>query len=243
MKQTAEEQIKELKQQLADANEKIAQLMAIIKLQRNQIFGKKTEIMESVVNGQQSLFSEQEMDQLQDPDISVTKVTEKKIKQVVRHRKAKQSGQRTTFLDGLPQVNEVISLKDTNCPHCHQLMKRIGQHIYSREARLKPAELYCVNLIQETYKCDECINSNGSEVLISSEMPQSLLPHSYFSSTILAKVAELKFNLALPFHRQIKLWQAIGLQVDARLLAANIIKVSQTYLEPLYDYLQGLVKT
>lgn len=108
MKQTAEEQIKELKQQLADANEKIAQLMAIIKLQRNQIFGKKTEIMESVVNGQQSLFSEQEMDQLQDPDISVTKVTEKKIKQVVRHRKAKQSGQRTTFLDGLPQVNGVI---------------------------------------------------------------------------------------------------------------------------------------
>ncbi|NMV58839.1 hypothetical protein FOL87_10160, partial [Lactobacillus reuteri] len=65
MKQTAEEQIKELKQQLADANEKIAQLMTIIKLQRNQIFGKKTEIMESVVNGQQSLFSEQEMDQLQ----------------------------------------------------------------------------------------------------------------------------------------------------------------------------------
>ena len=108
MKQTAEEQIKELKQQLAEANEKIAQLMAIIKLQRNQIFGKKTEIMESVVNGQQSLFSEQEMDQLQDPDISVTKVTEKKIKQMVRHRKAKQSGQRTTFLDGLPQVNGVI---------------------------------------------------------------------------------------------------------------------------------------
>ncbi|MBM6813425.1 hypothetical protein H5992_11390, partial [Limosilactobacillus reuteri] len=35
-------------------------------------------------------------------------VTEKKIKQVVRHRKAKQSGQRTTFLDGLPQIEEVI---------------------------------------------------------------------------------------------------------------------------------------
>ena len=45
MKQTAEEQIKELKQQLAMANEKIAQLTAIIKLQKNQIFGKKTEVM------------------------------------------------------------------------------------------------------------------------------------------------------------------------------------------------------
>ncbi|MCC4457877.1 IS66 family transposase zinc-finger binding domain-containing protein, partial [Limosilactobacillus reuteri] len=39
-----------------------------------------------------------------------------------------------------------------HCPHCHQLMKKVGQHVYSREARLKPAELYCVNLIQETYK-------------------------------------------------------------------------------------------
>lgn len=77
MKQTAEEQIKELKQQLAMANEKIAQLTAIIKLQKNQIFWKKTEVMEPVVDGQQSLFSEQEMDQLQDPDISVTEVTEK----------------------------------------------------------------------------------------------------------------------------------------------------------------------
>lgn len=62
MKQTAEEQIKELKQQLAMANEKIAQLTAIIKLQKNQIFGKKTEVMEPVVDGQQSLFSEQEQD-------------------------------------------------------------------------------------------------------------------------------------------------------------------------------------
>ena len=121
-------------------------------------------------------------------------------------------------------------------------MKKVGQHVYSREARLKPAELYCVNLIQETYKCNECINSNGSDVLVSSKMPQSLLPHSYFSSTILAKVAELKFNLALPFHRQIKFWQAVGLRVDARLLATNIIKVSQTYLEPLYDYLQELIR-
>ncbi|WP_231124871.1 hypothetical protein [Limosilactobacillus reuteri] len=26
-------------------------------------------------------------------------------------------------------------------------------------------------MIQETYKCNECINSNGSDVLVSSKMP------------------------------------------------------------------------
>lgn len=53
--------------------------------------------MESGVDEQQSLFSEQEMDQLQDPDISVTEVTETKINQVVHHRKAQQFGLRTAF--------------------------------------------------------------------------------------------------------------------------------------------------
>ena len=131
MAQTAEEQIKELKQQLVEANQKIAQLTAIIKLQQNQMFGKKTESIESVVDGQQSLFSDQELDQLQDSGVSITEVIEKKTKQVVRHRKTKQSGQRAAFLDGLPQVNKTIHLGKTDCPACREKMKAIGQHLHS----------------------------------------------------------------------------------------------------------------
>ena len=41
MSKSLVEENRELKQQLAMANEKIAQLTAIIKLQKNQIFGKK----------------------------------------------------------------------------------------------------------------------------------------------------------------------------------------------------------
>ena len=72
-------------------------------------------------------------------------------------------------------------------------------------------------------------------------MPQSLLPHSYVSSGILAKAAEYKFELALPFHRQVKLWQAIGLPISGRQLATDTIK-SQTYLEPLYQRLTELMQ-
>ena len=120
-------------------------------------------------------------------------------------------------------------------------MKKIGNHLYSREVRLKPAELYCVNLYQESYKCNDC-DEDGKDIIISSQMPQSLLPHSYVSSSILAKVAEYKFVLALPFHRQAKLWQAVGLPVSGRQLATNIITVSQTYLKPLYDRLTQLMQ-
>ena len=164
----------------------------------------KTEVIESVVDGQQSLFSDDELAQLQDSNVSITEVIEKQTKQVVRHRKAKSSSQRTAFLDGLPQVDKTIHLTNTDCPKCHEQMKKIGNHLYSREVRLKPAELYCVNLYQESYKCNDC-DEDGKDMIISSQMPQSLLPHSYVSSSVLAKVAEYKFALALPFHRQVKL--------------------------------------
>ena len=116
MSKSLEEENRELRRQVKALKDQVNKLTAIIKLQQNQMFGKKTEVIESIADGQQSLFSDQELDQLQDSTVSITEVIEKKTKQVVRHRKAKQSGQRTTFLDGLPQVEEVIPLKDTNCP-------------------------------------------------------------------------------------------------------------------------------
>lgn len=241
MSKSLEEENRELRQQVKDLKNQVSKLTAIIKLQQNQMFGKKTESIESVVDGQQSLFSDQELDQLQDSGISITEVIEKKTKQVVRHRKAKQSGQRTAFLNSLPQVDKTIHLDKTACPACHEQMRAIGQHLYSREVRLKPAELFCVNLFQESYKCPHCDNK-GKDIIISSQMPQSLLPHSYVSSSVLAQAAEHKFELALPFHRQVKLWQAIGLPISSRQLATDVIKVSQTYLEPLYQRLTELMQ-
>ena len=66
MTDSAEKRIKQLEEQLAEANKKIAQLTAIIKLQQNQMFGKKTEVIDKVAEGQQSLFNDQILNQLQD---------------------------------------------------------------------------------------------------------------------------------------------------------------------------------
>ncbi len=228
----------QLKKENQALKEQVVQLQAMVKLLQNQLFGKKTEVIEKVIDGQQSLFNDDELERLQESATTITEVIETKTRKVVRHRHAKTTGRRTAFLDRLPQINEEIDLVNKACPHCHQEMKLIGKYLYSREAQLKPAELYCRNLFQTSYKCLDCEEA-GKDVIVSSKMPQSLVPHSYFSSSILAKVAEYKFELALPFHRQVKLWQAIGLPIKGKQLATNIIKLSQTYLEPLYEQLKA----
>lgn len=237
-----EKQSAELKKQLAAAQAQIAQQQMIIKALQNQLFGKKTEVFEEVVSGQQSLFNDQQLAKLEDNAQDITEVVTVKQKQVVRHRKAKRSGKRTAFLNSLPQVDQVIPLTDTKCPHCQGEMTKIGQRLARREATLKPAELYCKNFYQESYKCNHC-HPDGNDLVVNSKVPQAILPHSYFSSSILAKISELKFNLALPFHRQLKLWLAMGMPVDDALITKNIIKVSESYLIPLYKKLCELMRS
>ena len=66
-----EKQSAELKKQLAAAQQQIAQQQLIIKALQNQLFGKKTEVFKQVVSGQQSLFSDQQLAELEDSDQDV----------------------------------------------------------------------------------------------------------------------------------------------------------------------------
>ena len=75
-----EKQSAELKKQLAAAQAQIAQQQMIIKALQNQLFGKKTEVFEEVVSGQQSLFNDQQFAKLEDNDQDITEVVTVKQK-------------------------------------------------------------------------------------------------------------------------------------------------------------------
>lgn len=227
-----------LRAQLKKAQEQLEQQAITIKQLQEIIFGKKTEVLEQVADGQLSLFDP--VDDL-NLDHKITEVVKTTTTKIVRHRPAKKQLTRQEFLDQLPQVEEVVSLKTTTCPDCQHEMAHIGKRLARREARLKEPELYCANLYEESYKCKHC-SQDGNDKLVTSKAPMALLPHSYFSSSIMAFIAYLKFNLALPFHRQESFVQGLGLPVSAKQMASNIIKVSQTYLEPLYQYLSNTVR-
>ena len=111
-----EKENQRLKAQLASANQQIDYLRQIIAGQKEQLFGKKTEVTETKV-----------------------------IKAVRHHSKRKKSGQRTAFFDSLPQVNESEPLSDQTCPNCHHELKKVGTKLVRREVCVKPAELYCKN--------------------------------------------------------------------------------------------------
>ncbi len=140
-----------LRAQLKKAQEQLEQQAITIKQLQEIIFGKKTEVLEQVADGQLSLFDP--VDDL-NLDQEITEVVKTATTKIVRHRPAKKQLTRQEFLDQFPQIEEVVSLKTTTCPDCQHEMAHIGKRLARREARLKEPELYCANLYEESVNTD-----------------------------------------------------------------------------------------
>ena len=134
-------------------------------------------------------------------------------------------------LDSLPQENCEYDLDDKTCPDCHQEMKQIGRRLVSREAVYIPAHTVCRNVYASTYKYQHC-HPNGGDKLVTAKTPSPLFNHSYISSSILATIAANKFDLAVPFNRQERMWQASNLELDSKQMANAVIKGAKQFLKP-----------
>lgn len=200
----------------------------------------KNETIEHLAVGHRSLFYP---DEYEDHPQDLKRVEKTTVTKMVCHSKGTPHSHnqvRKEFLDRLPQKDQVIDLTNHRCPHYQREMTKVGQKVVSRQVQVMEPQLYCENKIQITCKCPYC-SQDGKVILVSSNVPIAILPHSFFSSSILAKQADYKFNLVLPFHRQELIWQSMGLPINSKQMALNIIKVSQTYLEPLYEQLSAVL--
>ena len=217
-------------QVIQQQNELINQLKVALQLQQHRQFAKKNE---SLNPDQLSLFEEKQVgvtDSEEPSDAAVEK------RESSRHPKPKKNNSRKENLDRLPQEGCEYDLDDKTCPDCHQEMKQIGRRLASREAVYIPAHTVCRNVYAKTYKCQHC-HPNGGDKLVTAKTPSPLFNHSYISSSILATIAANKFDLAVPFNRQERMWQAANLELDSKQMANAVIKGAKRFLKPLSDFL------
>ena len=201
------------------------------------MFGKKTEKL-VIDENQTSLFSGEELEELS-KDVEYDEVVKQEPQIVVRHHVKKADiGKRQEVLDKLEQMERVhtLSQEDLICPDCQNKMAKIGKRTVSQEIELEPAKVRCVNHVVETAKCPHC-HPNGGDKLISAESPQTLFPHSYYSSSVLAEVIFNKYDLAVPLHRQQRIWRRFGLPLTTKSMARSVINGSFQFFEPIYDRL------
>ena len=245
---------KKLQNEVREKNIEITNLKITVENQTLQIntlkryiFGSKREAMpkeENIVEGTQcSIFGEPENEELKNQ-------VEEKTEEIIVHRKKKtkkvQSGIKKSELKNIEKETIVCNLnEDTKCPECGADLKQIGIEVVRQEIEYVPAKLKLVTYVRNVYKCEKCGTDESKKetpTIIKTKTPRALLAGSFASSSLATEVIYQKYYLGVPLYRQEKAWDDKGLVLPRYMTSNWCIKLSQYYLEPIYEVLLNKMK-
>ena len=212
------------------------------------IFGSKRERTpkeENIVEGTQcSLFGE-----VQDKEIK--EQVEEKTEEIIVHRKKnskkQQSGIKKSELKNIEKETIIFELKgeQLKCSECGARLKKIGTEVVRQEIEYVPAKLKLKTYIRAVYKCEECGTENSEKdtaTIVKTKVPNPLLTHSFASSSLATEVIYQKYYMGVPLYRQEKVWDDKGLVLPRSMTSNWCIKISEYYLEPIYNLMLKKLK-
>jgi len=214
----------ELKKVIFGYQEKVEYLEQKIRLLQNEIFGRKSEKRPLPDINQLRLFDEPE------PEPPT-------IERIVVPSHSRRKRGRKPLPENLPRVEIIHDLDESErtCD-CGCQLKRIGEEV-SEKLDYVPARIQVERHIRYKYACPACegVDSEGPTVTIA-PVPAQLLPKSIATSGLVAHIITTKFEDALPFYRQEKIFARLGIELGRATMAGWVIKTYEK-VQPLIELL------
>jgi transposase len=202
-------------------------LLEQIRHLRAQLFGRKSEKGPSGASAQPlPLFDMPEPEPSEDSEQEV---------QVPAHTRKKRG--RKPLPENLPRIEVVHDIADDEkvCG-CGSEMSRIGEEV-SEQLEVVPAKIHVIRNIRPKYACRQCegIEDDGPTVKIAPVVPQ-IIPKSIVTPSLLAHVLTCKFVDALPFYRQEKQFERLGIEISRTSMCSWAMKAAEA-CTPLFNLL------
>ena len=221
-----------LKQIIFSQQQQIDYLQEMVRLLKNELFGRKSEALPAVDPNQLQLFNpDQPAEPLQsDDDIVVPEHTRKK-----RGRKP--------LPEDLPRVEVLHDIPEAEkqCA-CGAQLSRIGEETCEKLDYI-PAKIQVIRHIRPKYACKACegVEDDGPTVKMAPP-PVQLIPKSNATEGLLAHIAISKFADALPLHRQQKIFDRLGLDISKSTMANWMIQAAGCG-QPIIELLQQEIRS
>jgi len=229
-KTTTREQLLEinavLRAAVAERDKKVAELDTVIELERakyevlqRMFFGRKSERVVPEDPSQGLLFNEAECDDVATP-------VEESV-QIIKRTTSKRGGRSRPAVD-LERVEVLhdLSAEDKCCPWCGEGRKQIGEE-RSEEIEIIPARVVVTVHVRPKYgpcSCEDFIG-NDEKAIIIAPAPAKIAPGSMFSNHAAAFFTVSKFADALPFYRQEKIVERMGIHVSRGAMGKQMIRI------------------
>ncbi|MGC7892950.1 IS66 family transposase, partial [Vibrio anguillarum] len=202
-------------------------LLEQLKLAFDRQFAKRSEALKPYDESQGDLFNEAECEAVKEEEVEVTTtITTKK------------RGKRKPLPKTLPR--EVIELDlddhEKQCSCCNHGLHKIGED-RSEKLEFTPAVLKVLEYVRPKYACRQCEKTGDSSHIVQKPSPQSLIPKSFATESLLANIILGKYQYAMPLYRQESLFTQSGIELSRTTMARWVIQVSEKFA-PLYAALK-----
>ena len=200
-----------------------------LRLSSQKKYGASSEKSES----SQQLFLFDEVEKEADthkPEPTVEEIT------YIRRKKA---GKREDDLSGLPVRTIEYSLPQEQrvCPECGEDMHVMG-HDTRKELEIIPAEVRVIEHVREVYSCRRCEREGTSVPVKKAPSPKPVIKGSLAGASCVAHIMVQKYMNAMPLYRQEMELMLNGIMLSRQTMANWLIKCSEDWLLPLYDFMR-----
>ena len=218
---------------ISELENRVDVLMEALRLARHKQFGASSEKSDDTLMEQLSfLFDEAEVYSAADKeDENVTVVAAHK-----RHKKHEYA------LDNIPedmetkQVEHRLEGDDLVCPQCGDTMTEIGKEVV-RTLEIIPAQMVVREDIYYTYACQTCNKDNTETPVVKTPKEKSIIPGSFATPEAIAHIMTQKFVMGSPLYRQEQEMNRKGIHLSRQTMSNWILKATEDYLLPVYQYL------
>ncbi len=199
-------------------------------------FGRSSE-QSTVAPGQGDLFTEAD-----DTTTAESEESEDKDTVTVAAHTKKKPG-RKPIDPALPRFERVIDISDGDkqCACGHQMV-RIGEEVTER-IQVIPEKIWVDRIVRPKYACHQCEGSGDESkpaVRIAPVEP-TVVPGGIATASLIAFILVNKFVDHLPFYRQEKRFERIGITISRENMSNWTIRSAQV-LQPLIDRFRTLIR-
>ncbi len=200
-------------------------LLVQFKLAIDRQFAKRAESLKPYNDAQGELFNEVECE-ADTPIVGVSSASEPTVKR---------RGKRKPLPKDLRRERIVLDLEadEKVCSCCQGELHKIGDDV-SEKLEFIPAQLKVLEYVRPKYGCRQCEKTAEQVSIVQRPAPDSLIPKSFATESLLANIILGKYQYALPLYRQETLFEQAGIALIRTTMARWTMLVSDAFT-PLYQ--------
>lgn len=220
-----EQQITELKNQLAQKEARIAYLYEPFILARQKQFGPGEEHFV----GQGDLFNEAEA--------IADEVASEPEKQSIRYTRNKPA--RKSLPKDLPREQIIHDIENKMCGECGHELHQMGED-KSEKLAFIPAQIKVIEHIRPKYSCRHCEKHGTAVQIQQAHLPAMPIEKGIATVSLLSHLITYKYQYGLPLYRQESMFKQYGIALSRKTMSDWVLKSAQL-LTPLYEKLTQIL--